>query len=304
MRNEITEGGVSWIDIHSPSQEDVSYLAERYPFHPVATQELLSPSWRTKAERFDGHLFLVFYFPVHNKERRETRAREIDFIVSKNAIVTAHYNSIVPLKGVFDRCNMYEAERQKFFEQGTGMMLFEILEELGKSCLVKLNRIGKKMEAIESDIFRGKERAMLQELLLVKTDIIDFYRIVVSQQKTFESLRRIAPEFFGQEHEPYYSHLAGTWEQATSDLQTYKDTVLALEQTNVALLSSKTSEVLKVLTLFSVIIFPLTLFATLFTMDTVSKPLRGYPGDFWIIIAIMGLVAFGMHRYFKKKHWI
>ncbi|MBI2003167.1 MAG: hypothetical protein HYS76_01120 [Candidatus Wildermuthbacteria bacterium] len=117
-------------------------------------------------------------------------------------------------------------------------------------------------------------------------------------------MRRIAPEFFGQEHEPYYSHLAGTWEQATSDLQTYKDTVLALEQTNVALLSSKTSEVLKVLTLFSVIIFPLTLFATLFTMDTVSKPLRGYPGDFWIIIAIMGLVAFGMHRYFKKKHWI
>lgn len=304
MRNIITHSLVTWIDVHNPSQEDVGYLEQEHGVHPVALSELMPPSWRMKVETFPEHLFLIMYYPVYNKQKKETRGKEIDIIVSKDTLVTSHYNLIVPLKALFDGANLYPEKQQELMGSGTAMLLYHILEAFSTSCLVKLNRINRKLEQIEQEIFSGKEREMLSELVLAKADIIDFLKIVTTQQRIFDSLKTAGTEFFGKSMEPYFSRIAGNWEQAKHDLETYKETILTLEQTNTSLLSHKTNEILKTLTLFSVVVFPLTLFATLFSMKTYTTPIVGFPGDFWIIVGIMGLITFVMVRHFKKRKWI
>ncbi|MBI2574205.1 MAG: magnesium transporter CorA family protein [Candidatus Wildermuthbacteria bacterium] len=304
MRNIITHGTITWIDVQDPAEEDVRHLEENYHVHPVALSELMPPSWRMKVEQFPDHLFLIMYYPAYNKQKKETRGKEIDIIVSKDTLITSHYNFIVPLKALFDQANLYPEKQKECMGGGTAMLLYHILESLSASCLVKLSRISKKLEVVEQEIFSGKEREIMTELLLAKADIIDFLKIVSPQQRIFESLRSVAGEFFGKEAVPYFSRIAGNWEQAKNELETYKETILTLEQTNTSLLSYKTSQILKVLTLFSVIIFPLTLFATLFSMRAQAVPIVGLPGDFWIIIGLMGLITFLMIRYFKRKNWV
>jgi magnesium transporter len=119
-----------------------------------------------------------------------------------------------------------------------------------------------------------------------------------------ESLRHEGKSFFGAELEPYFNRLLGDWSQTRNTLATFKETIRGLEETNNSLLTDKTNEIVKVLTMFSVIVFPLTLLAAIFGMNTTNLPLTGYKGDFWVIFGIMVVGILGMIGFFKYKKWL
>lgn len=304
MRNIIKGPGVTWIDIQDPQKEDIEYLQKEFNFHPLVLDQLIPPSWSTKVETFPNHLLLILFFPSYNKEKRENRPRELDIIVTKNILVTTHYNSIVPLKETFNQCNLYAEEKEKWMTRDAGYLLYHVLHELLEDCGAKIKRIDQKLTSIEESVFKGKEREMLKEISLVKVDIINFWKIVRPQKGIFTSLRDISGEFFGAELTPYFSHMRNHWARIASNLLAHKDTIEAFEDTNAALLSQKTNDIMKVLTMFSVALLPVTLIVGIFGMNTKLLPIAGMPNDFWIIFALMAAVVLFTIGYFKRKKWL
>lgn len=304
MRKIIQGPSVQWIDIHNPSKEDLQYLKENFAFHPLVLEELIPQVWRTKVEMFPTHLFLVLHYPLYNRERRETRPQELDIIVTKNAVITSHYHSLVPIKSLFDKCNLYPEARNNYMSQGAGFLLFYVLNELWENSLLKINHIDEKLERVEEGIFNGKEAEMLKEISFVKTDIIDFLKIVSPQGDILGSLLKRVTEFFSADLEPYFSHLIGHWNQAKNNLQTYKDTISALEETNDSLLAHKTNQTIRILTTVSLFFLPLTLLTSIFSMNTQWLPFVGSRYDFWMVSGLMLAIVFGMLLFFKKKKWI
>jgi magnesium transporter len=304
MRYIVKGPKVTWVDIQNPTREDIQYLQENFRLHPLVLDEIIPPSWRTKVDVYPNYLFAIVYYPVYNKIKKETRPRELDIIITRDVIITSHYNSIVPVKSLFDAINMYQDAKNEFLNQGTGHLLYYILNEFWESCLLKLSRINRKLDDVEKAIFEGKEKEMLYEISVVKADIIDFWRIIGPQGDVLESLRKEGTKFFGEEMEHYFSHLIGDWSQAKNDLATYRETIRALEETNNSLLTNKTNEIVKLLTFFSVIVFPLTLLAAIFGMNTEYLPFVGRSGDFWIITGIMATGVIAMIGFFRHKKWL
>ena len=249
-------------------------------------------------------MFLIMHYPVYSKERRETRPRELDIIVTKNAVITVHYRSIVPLKSLFDKCNLYD-EAKKTYMQTPGYLLFYILSGLWKSGLLKLDRINMKIDQIEEKIFHGKEKNIVTEISLTKADIINFWRIVSPQEESLQSLLEEKNlSFLGKDLAPYFSDVMGDFSQTKHSLITYRETIQALEDTNNSLLSNKMNEIIKLLTIFSVIVFPLTLLAAIFGMNTAYLPFVGRENDFWILSGIMIAGVLVMIGIFKKAKWL
>lgn len=304
MRNIIKGPNVTWIDIQDPQKEDIEYLQKEFNFHHLVLDQLIPPSWSTKVEVFPDHLFLILFFPSYNKERRENRPRELDIIVTKNILVTSHYNSIVPLQETFNRCNLYAEEKEKWMTQGAGYLMHHVLNELWEDCSAKVNKIDQKLIRIEESMFQGKEREMLKEISIVKADIINFWKIVRPQKGPFTSLRDISGEFFSPQIAPYFSLLRNHWARVASSLLSHKDTVEAFENTNNALLSHKTNEIVKVLTVFSIIVLPLAILSQIFGMNTSSLPFQDDPRGFTIIMTVMILGVLVFFIYFKKKKWL
>lgn len=305
MRNVLEHNGITWVDIQNPDKDDVEYLRENFQLHPVVLEEIIPPSWGTKVERFSSSLFLVLFFPIYSKERKETRPRELDVIVGSNFLVTSHYNSILSLKAVFDECNLYQDLKERHMGRGVGFLIYHILHELLEDAGRKVGKIDRKLTLIEESIFEGKEREMLTEISFTKADIINFWRIVRPQKGVLTSLRDLSSDFFDGEHyTPYFSRLRNHWARIMSTLIVAKETIVSLEQTNNALLTDKTNEIVKLLTIFSVIVFPLTLLAAIFGMNTKFLPLVGMPGDFWIVTGIMAGGILFMIAFFKKKRWL
>lgn len=304
MRNIIKGPKVTWIDIQNPTEKDVDYLKKKFNFHSLVLDELISASHRSKVESYPDYLYMIFHYPIYSTKKRETRPREVDIIVTKNTIITSHYFSVFPLSVVFERCKNYSKVRKRYMNQTSGYLLYYILNEVWKSCLTKLTRIDQRIDKIEEEIFAGQEKEMVLEISLVKTDIINFWRIIEPQRIILESLSKEGTEFFGQQLYHYFSDILGTFDQIWNSLQTYKETILALENTNQSLLSTKTNEIIKVLTIFSVIFLPLTLAASIWGMNIKSMPLTASNLGFWIIIILMAVLSGVMISLFKRKKWL
>jgi magnesium transporter len=303
MRRIIKGPKVTWVDIQDPTKEDIQYLKKNFKFHPLVLGELIPPGHRPKVEHHDDYLFMSLYYPFYSKEKKETRSRELDIIVTKEVVITSHYKIIIPLKALFDSCNLYKESRKTYMSQGPGYLLFYILIGFWKTCLTKLIQIDKRMDEIEKKIFQGKEKEMVPEISYVKTDIINFWRVIEPQGEILDSLAIEGETFFGKEMSPYFADILGTYSQAWNSLKTYKETILALEDTNQSLLSTKINEIIRILTVFSVIVLPLTLVASLWGMN-VYLPFAESPIGFWIIIGLMIILTGFMFVYFKKKKWL
>jgi len=289
---------LTWIDIKSPSTQDIQYLGDNLDLHPLILDELIPPSQRSKVEQFDSHLYLVLYFPVFHKETRQTKPRELDIIVGKNFIITSHYKTILPLKALFTRCNLYEESRKKYMTRGSGLLLYHIIESLLSACLPKLDHITKNIDQIEDKIFKGHEREMVTEISIAKRDILNMAKAIKPQKSILESLTNIAPKFFSTRYKIYFQDLLGSYEHVRSVLDNQQEMINSLQATNESLLSNKLNEIMQILTIISFIFLPLVVIASIFGMNIKN------PMTFLGIIALMCASAGIIFSIFKKRKWL
>jgi len=305
MRQVIKSPKFTWIDITNPDHRDVRFLKKKFGFHPLVLDELINPSPRPRVEQYKNYLFMVAFYPMYSTKTRETTMRELNIIAGKRVMVTSHYQTIPPLKNLFDSCRFHPEAKKSYISEGTGQMLYYILSSFWKNCFKKLEKIDVRINNIQKDIFAGKEKEMVLEISLVKTDIINFWRIIEPQKEVLESLSNEGLSFFGKNLLPYFSDLLGIYEQVHNNLETHKETILALEDTNQSLLSTRINEIMRILTVFSVILLPLTLIASVWGMNfPLSLPWTSSPIGFWIICGTMLVLTVSMILYFRKKKWL
>lgn len=303
MRNIIKGPKTTWIDILKPTQKDVDYLGDLYHFHPMVLGELIPRCYHPRLEVGPDYLFIILNYPVYHEINREVRPKELDMIVTKDIIVTNHHRPISSLENLFRTCRASEEGKEKYLGEGPGYFLFCILDIFWRDCLVKLDGLNENIDQIERKIFQGKEKEMVKEISLIKTDIIDFWRIVEPQNEIMVQLERVGPKFFGEELSLHFSDALGTYEKIWQTLKAHKETILALEDTNQSLLSTKTNEIIKILTVFSVIMLPLTLLASIWGMN-VNLPFAEHQAGFWKIVGGMLTLIVVMFLYFRKKKWL
>jgi len=293
-----------WIDIKKPKEEDVEWLKKNFDLHPLVLKEILPPIDYPKLENYGNYLFITLFYPYFDRKTFSTLPFELDIIVGKNYLITLHYKDIVPLKAIFDRCNLYEDIREEYTDEGAVELLYRIIQGILSACFPKLSHIKQNIDEIEKAIYRKEYQQTVNKISLVKRDIIGFQRIITPQKLVLQKLVAEIPKIFGEKFIPYYHNLLSLYEQVRGILNTQSQTLNALDSTNQSLLTTRTNEIIKTLTIFSVIVFPLTLLAAIFGMNTTYLPFVGSPYDFWIISGIMVGATIFMLAIFKLKKWI
>ena len=305
MRNIINAKNLTWIDIKGPDENDIAYLEENFKLHPLVVKELMPPLDHPKIENFDDdYLFIVLFYPYNDQRTNRTIPLELDIIVAKNYIITNHYKDIVPLKRIFDQCNLYEDIREEYTDEGSGELVYRIINEVLMACFPKLSHIKKNVDEIEELIYEKEYQMSVSQISLTKRDIIGFQRVIEPQKLVLKNLAQKSEKFFDEKFHPYFNNLVNTYDRVHNLLTASSKTISALDSTNQSLLTTKTNDIIRVLTIFSVIVFPLTLLAGMFGMNTKFLPFVGARYDFWIIVGMMLAGAVIMLGIFKAKKWI
>jgi len=296
---------LTWIDITDPSQDDIDYL-KSLDFHPVVLNELKHPTLRPKVEHYDSYLYMVLHFPIYHPKEKTSKSMEVDFLITKYALITVRYGKIQPLQEFWRKCE--DGETESHFHNLSASLLYCMLQELNKFSLRQIDHITKKIDDLEEKVFIEKstknEEKLVEEISVIRRDILDFRRTIKPQDTILTSLKIRGMEFFGKSTEPYFNDIVGDHMRVWEMLDNHKETIESLQEANDSMLSNKTNRIMKLITLFAVIVFPLTLLAALFGMNTHSMPIIGMKHDFWIILGIMSTGTIVMLILFKKKKWL
>lgn len=293
-----------WTHLNKPTADDVMEIAKNRNLHPRVADELLHPTFRPKVEQYNTYLYLILHFPKYDA-RDSSHGYEIDFIIGKNFIITAQYTNMAVLENFVSACET-DKRKAKQYLTSTGELLYFLLSHLFADSLAELEKMDKQISVMETKIFhdRSNEYAYVEEISLIRREILDFRRTIHPQQSVLRSLEEEGKLFFGKEMHVYFSRIIGDYLRVWHILENHKETVEALHETNESLLSIHTAEITKNLTIMAFIMFPLTLLANLFGMNTAMLPLVGRENDFWIIVGIMCIGVVGMFVFFKWKKWL
>ena len=168
--------------------------------------------------------------------------------------------------------------------KGSGLLLYQIVDQAFDYCFPMLRKMGNKLERLEQEI-------------------INFRKVIRPQRAVLRDLERTKQRYLPDDLDIYFDDINDASERIWDMLENYKEVVEALESTNESVLSHRVNEVLRVLTAFSVVILPLTLIASIFGMN-VAVPGEGSIEAFWVIMASMVLLLGGMLGFFRWRGWL
>jgi magnesium transporter len=300
---EVVYKKLAWLDFESPSADDILYLQEHFDIHPLAIEEFVTPTMRPKATYYHNCLFLTIHIPLFDTVARTTYPGELDIVVNKDHLITGHTTSIFQLNEFFNTLSASEGKRRLYMNKTPVHLLYTILNILAESCFPKVDHVIKNLDRIEEEIFRGNEKEMVREISIVKRDILNFRRSLKPQRSILESVIQRECDLVPQDIKPYLQDLVGTNIRLWNTLDNAKEIIESLEETNNSLLSNKLNITMKVLTIFSAIMLPLTVYSNIMSMS-VSVPLHKSEAAFWVHVGIMILIAAFTVILFKAKKWL
>ena len=149
---ELAAGGLAWVHFDSPGAETANALAERFGWHALDVEDVLSRRQRPKIDEYPDYLFAVLHFPVYDKAIQRLNAAELDVFLAQDYLVTLPNVPLLPVTRLFHRCEEDEQLREELFAKGSGRLLYEVLDDLFDYCFPILDKIGHKLDSIEDDI--------------------------------------------------------------------------------------------------------------------------------------------------------
>jgi magnesium transporter len=278
-------------------------LSDRFGWHALDVEDVLSKRQRPKIDEYPDYLFGVFHFPVYDKAIQRLNAAELDVFLGPDYLVTLPNVELLPVTRLCRRREADAALRAELFAKGSGRLLYEVLDDLFDYCFPILDKIGHKLDTVEDRMFEERAEDVVRDLSNVKQEIISYRKIIKPERATLRLLERRVERFLPEELDLYFDDVIDAAERIWDLLDNYKEVVEALEDTNESVISHRQNDVLRLLTVFSAILLPLTLIASVFGMN-VDFPGFGTAAAFWVIGGVMLGVLASLLGFFRYKRWL
>lgn len=301
---EISHNGYRWINIKEPDQDTVNYLHDNFHFHPLDLEDVLSKVQPPKIDSYHDYLFIILQFPVYHQAKRMYQRSEIFVFLSNNYLISINSGDLNTLQTFFETCKVDFTAKEKFLGKGTALLLYELVDSLLESIFPILSQKNDFVYKVEEEIFEIPEvRDMIQEIMIQKRDAINMRRILAPQKIILQELQTKYPRFISEETKIYFDDLLDKKDRIINHIDTIIAYLDVLNEANEALITRNTNRVITILTIFTVIMLPLTLITSYYGMN-IRLPLQDNPNVLPYINGGLLILATGMILFFIKKRWL
>lgn len=296
-----------WVDMEAPNDAEIELLCDTFFFHPLAIEDSVTYTQRPKIELYkdDGgpsgrYFYMVFHGPDLASFRENVRTKEIDMFVSDRFIVSVHDEPMQTVKTMAERCNEDVAE---FLGQGMDMVLYRMLDYLVDGYDTILDHVEQQLDEMEEQAISDPKPSLLTQIATRKKELLNLRRIIGPQREVLAQLSRGEVPFIRESTRVYlrdvYDHLMRVVEL----VELYRDLILGTRDIYLSSLSNHLNQVMKTLTIISVIGVPLTIITGFFGMNFEEPWLRDHRVFTAALVGMAGIVT-GMLLLFWKKRWI
>lgn len=301
---EITVEKIRWIHVHQPTPADLAFVRGVHAFDETVLDYLSSPTLHPSLEEFESYIFFILHFPIIYRSHKHNQSIEVDFLFTKEILITLTYERYDRLEALFRRCSRDSEIQAKHFHGNTGFLLYFIVNQLYQRMIKDRDYIEQAIDTLENKIFADPSHTRVEEIANLRRDILDFRRIFGTQGNILELLPRAVQHLLGKPSLGRFANLLVTQNRIQRLIDNHQETIDALQDSYQALVQSRTSRIIQTLTIFSAIMLPLSFVAGLWGMNQEFMPLRDGPYDFWLVLGLMVIVASAMFFIFRRFRWL
>ena len=298
-----------WVDLEKPTPDEAKFILEDiFHFHPLSVEDCVKTSASPKVEeyspkeddKFSPYLFMVIHAVDYSRKDGVFATSELNFFLGKNFLVTFHE---VPLKSIHnaeERCMKGSVHIARAPDRVAHTLLDGIVDNY-KPALEELSfEIGE----LENQVIENPTKETLNKILQVKKEVLHLRQIMGPQREVLSRFANGEFKLIRPHLVPYYRDVYDQLFQIYELSQSYADSLTGILQVYLNMASNQTSEVVKLLTMITVITTPVMIVGTWYGMNyTQQMPeLNSSYGYYWAL----GLTAVSTvltYLWFKKKKW-
>ena len=301
----ITFGDLTWVDITEPTEEITKYLTEKYNFHPMDIEDALSLRQLSKVEEYPTYLFVIFHLLKYNKATKVSIRKQWSAFLGDKYLVTLHPTELTALDEFFHECELSEDSRNEYFSQGSGYLLYQILDRALDSYFPILDKIMNLTDAIEDNVFNeGIEAA--QELSSLRRDIITQRRVMFPTRALLVELEKKLKRFSKIDLTVYFSDLMDHMNKICETLDENTDIIEVFKDADYLLSSYRANRGIRVLVVMLAMVLPLIIVFGLYSLYSAffGPGDKNSPGIYIALLAVIVVFSGSVIFFLRRKHLI
>lgn len=303
MIETIKFGTLRWSHIVRPTNDDLQALQDHYHFHPLDIEDCRAEvNLRPKIDIYDDYHFIILHFPAFGVTEQFVEIREIKLFWGKDYLISIGKSHWM-LRDFFNR-EKAKAPGAGRMEVGSSDALFYgILDHLMKDTQRLVERVDKDVDDCGKNLFGKKAEATIEKISVTQKNVILLNTMFKPQMALFNKLQSGVIKGFAENMEDYWGNIMDYYQKIWDIVEDDGELIKGYSATFDSLQVNRSNEVMKILTLISSILLPLTFIASLYGMN-IKLPIQDHPYSFMILALVMGGIAFTMVVYFKIRRWM
>lgn len=298
-----------WLDMLKPTDEEIALLDDVFGFHPLAIEDTINYAQRPKIESYNhlgdamttGYFYMVFHGPDLETFRESLRTKELDLFVSARYLVTVHDEE---MKSVLTVLNRTAADPLGMLSRGTDLLLHNIIDHMVDHYEPILDYLDEALDALEERALNDPSPSVLADIASKKKELLNLRRIVGPQREVIAQLTRGEVPFIRESTRIYLRDVQDHLIRVVEMIELYRDLVLGSRDIYLSSIGNNTNQVMKTLTIISVIGLPFTIVTGFFGMNFFDTQGLHRHAAFWLSVFVMlGAVA-GLLAFFRMRKWI
>jgi magnesium transporter len=300
---------VFWLDMTRPTDEEYGLLDDVFGFHPLAIEDVIGSVQRPKIESYNhvgdacqqGYFYMVIHGPDLATFKEHMRTKELDMFVSERYLLTIHEEEMKSVQEVMTRA---KADPRVVLDPGIDLLLHSILDHLVDHYTPILDFLGDALDDLEDQAAESPTRDLLTQIANKKRELLTLRRVIGPQREVLAQLTRGEVPFIRESTRVYLRDVLDHLNRAVESLELYRDLVQGARDIYMSSISNNLNQIMKTLTIFSVIALPMTVITGFFGMNFDAIPgLHSATGFWWAMTVMLGIVL-GMLYMFKRRKWI
>jgi magnesium transporter len=296
---KIPEGGTLWIDLQGRTR-DSERLLMSWGYHPLAVEDTFTLEHQPKFETYDKYLFTIVRGVDFSRVRHRLDTLKLAAFLDDRRLVTYHR---APL-GSVDRVFQKLGESGRAPAGGVSHLFYGICDELIDNYFPVVEEMASKIEELERQIFADPDQDQLEEILELRRRLAGLRQVLVPHRFIFNHLASARTPYVDEHEALYFRDIYDNVLRLTDLVDQQREQLLSSKDTYLSAISQRTNEVMKVLTLFSAVLLPLSFIASLYGMNFRNMPELATRWGYYAVLGVMALIGGGMLGWFRHKRWL
>jgi magnesium transporter len=296
---DTASGAMLWVDMAAPTPDEGRILSDLFHFHPLSVEDALSALQFPKIEPYPGYLYAVLH-GIDVETERHFATRDVDFFLGANYLVTVHDGGSRSIEKLRSVCS----EHAHILAEGPVAVMHRIVDSMIENYRPAIDAVEQRIEELEEASFAG-EQQMVRDVLGLRRDLAFMRRVLTPQRDVIARLARrefpaIADEM-AYRFRDIYDHVV----RMTDEAILFQDRLTGILEVNLATVSNRLNQIMKVLTVMSTIFLPLTVLTGMWGMNIGLPHFPGGDGaQFWWLLVLMLVIIGAMLGVFRRLRWI